>query len=54
MSSFVLFATLLSAPNLNTESTPYALKANAKASFVQGIAIQRGMGVLPPLKPKNS
>lgn len=54
MNSFVLLASLLSAPNLSAGSTQEAYKLNAKYSDDRIVVIQRGMGVLPPLKPKIS
>jgi hypothetical protein len=54
MNSFVLLASLLSAPNLSAGSTQEAYKLNAKCSDDRIVVIQRGMGVLPPLKPRIS
>ncbi|WP_156520102.1 hypothetical protein [Pseudoalteromonas sp. MQS005] len=54
MNSFVLLASLLSSPNLSAGSTQEAYKLNAKSIEDQIVVVQRGMGVLPPLKPKIS
>lgn len=48
MSSLVIVVALLSAPNFSTVSTADAVNSNQKAYI-----IERGMGVLPPIKPKN-
>lgn len=53
MSSLVIVVALLSAANLSTVSTADAVNSNPKAYFDNAKIVERGMGVLPPIKPKN-